>query len=149
VGRFEQLSFQMHLQGSDERGFYKPFPHDWTQDIKFAERFARTLMARGAGFRLSDPAPRTFGGYSAHGAVCGKTSRVYVDIRQWAAAKGWSVEQNDELAYLMLRRGSRYIVVPAGAGKVKVDGTWRELPDLTAQKSGRWLAPESTMTGFN
>ncbi|HZH98595.1 MAG TPA: stalk domain-containing protein [Fimbriimonadaceae bacterium] len=145
AGSFEELSIQMHLQGKDEKGFYKAFPHDWTSDVKMAERFARVLMARAAGDRLGQPATRSFSGYTASAAVCSKTSRVFVDIREWAGAKGWTVTSNSELGYLSLKKGTSYVVLPLGSGKMKVNGIWRTLSDLVAQKNGRDFVVESNL----
>lgn len=143
TGRFEYCLVQLLLQGSDAKGFYKAPEHDWTEDIKLVERLARVTMARAAGLRLGGLGTVSFPGYQALGSTCSKTARKYVGLSAWATTKGWSVEKNEDLAYWTLRKGANSIVVPAGANKIKVNGTWRVLPDLVMEKGGYRLVPEA------
>lgn len=140
---YEECTLNFLLQGSDAKGFYRAPDHDWTQDIKLAERLARVAMARAAGLRLGGLGTVAFPGYQALGASCTKTARKYVGLSAWANAKGWLVERNEELAYWTLRKGSNAIVVPVGTNRIKVNGSWRVLPDLVMEKEGYRLVPEA------
>jgi hypothetical protein len=148
LSRFSTFDLDMTLHDQPGSRWRNPPPHDWTGDLKIAETVARYAMSRGAAARLGSVSNCQFNGYMARTATCTKTNRVMVDVRDWAAAKGWSVEETAEPGYLTLRKGTRYVVVPSAAEKIKVDGQWRAMPDLVMVKSGRYMVPVSSADGI-
>ena len=146
--RFSTFDLSMTLHNLPGSRWRNPPAHDWTNDLKIAEYVARYAMSRGAGSRLGTVTNRQFNGYLARAATCTKTNRVMVDVRDWASAKDWSVEETAEPGYLTLRKGTRWAVIPSAAASIKVDGQWRAIPDLVMVKSGRWMFPVSSADGI-
>jgi hypothetical protein len=143
--RFATLQLDILLHSASGSRWYEPSEHDWSEDLKIAEYVARFAMSQGAGNRLGTAANRQFAGYAARAATCTKTGRVAVDVRDWAASRGWTVTETAEPGYLTLKKGTRWVVIPAGADRIKVDGQWRVMPDLVMFKNGRWMILQNSI----
>jgi hypothetical protein len=145
-GEYLNLSVFLNVtKGSN----YTPPSHDWTEDRQMLERLARRLMARAAGVRLGGFNTRTLAGTSIQSATCTKTNRRFGNLRSYAMNKGWKVAANDDLAYWTLSKGDHYAVIPYGSGRIKFDGTWVKMADVTMEKEGVLLAGEDVLNRLN
>jgi hypothetical protein len=113
------------------------------------ERVARIVFARAAGVRLGGFNTRTLAGTSIQSATCTKTNRLFGNLRSYAMNKGWKVAENDDLAYWTLSKGDHYAVIPYGSGRIKFDGTWVKMADVTMEKEGVLLAGEDVLNRLN
>ena len=147
---FANVSCQFIPQAeTDSAGFRRDPAHDYVRDIKLFERIARHTVARAAGSRLINFADVNLSGATVPGARCRYSNRMFGNLRRWCEVRGWSIEANDEVGYLMLRRGSRYAVVPLGTNAVKVDGQWFDLPDSVMERDGTVYVPRDVFERMN
>lgn len=147
---YESGHSRIALQGSDEKGFYKPPAHDWTQDQQLMERFLRYSLARIAGRRLGSITTSLMAGASIPSATCGRTNAKFGDLRSWCSAKGWTVTEDKTLGVLTVKRGATFAVVPMGTAWVKWDGaTWTKVSDVVMEKDGRVMAPKDVLDRLN
>lgn len=148
--RFEEGNSHLQLQGSDEKGFYKPPAHDWTQDQQLLERFLRYSLARIAGRRLGNVTTSNIAGASIPTAICERSNAKFGDLRAWCSAKSWTVTENKDLGVLTVKRGSTFAVIPMGTAWVKWDGaTWTKMSDVVMEKDGRVMAPNDVLDRLN
>jgi hypothetical protein len=140
----------VHLDGTDDKGFYKPPVHDWTADQQLMERFLRYSLARIAGRRLGNITTSSMAGASIPSANCERSNAKFGDLRSWCTAKGWSVTENKDLGVLTVKRGATFAVVPMGTAWVKWDGaTWTKMSDVVMEKDGRVMAPKDVLDRLN
>lgn len=109
----------------------------------------RIVFARATGLRLGGFTTRTLGGTSLQSAACTKTSRRFGNLRAYAMNKGWKLTVNDDLMYWTLSKGDHTAVVPYGSGRVKFDGTWVKMADVTMEKDGQFLVGEDVLNRLN
>lgn len=104
---------------------------------------ARTLLARVVARRLEPTDPRNIGALAVRQYRCKFSRREFLDLAEWAAARGWAVGSPDKVPCVTLTKGRRTIILPLAAMQAKVDGEWRDLGDVIAEKESRWLVPAS------
>jgi len=138
--RYEFVSVSLIPPRSSAGGHVRHLAHDWTHDRSLIETLARVSLARTAGYRLGSPGYAEVGGASIPTRKCGRSSAIFGEVNAWANRRGWSVEENTEFGYFTLKKGARYVVLPLGSPKVKVDGVWRDGGDVVALRDGKLYA---------
>jgi len=126
--------------GTSPKGFVLINPKDWTADKPLFERVARVTLANLAGSRLGASYSSALNGATVPTRKCGRSSAIFGEVNTWANRRGWSVEENTEFGYFTLKKGARYVVLPLGSPKVKVDGVWRDAGDVVALRDGKLYA---------
>jgi hypothetical protein len=107
-------------------------------DIPVVERFARVLMARGAGLRLVNPWEQVLSGVTVHFATCRISNRTFVRLDDWARARGWTSTLSNDKNVVTLRKGGQTAQVPLASQSIKIAGAWPEMADIVAEQDGVW-----------
>jgi len=139
--KWEKISLQaIPRYGTSSKGFVQINPKDWSKDKPLFERVARVTLANLAGSRLGSSYSSALNGATIPTRKCGRSSAIFGEVNAWASRRGWSVEENTEFGYFTLKKGGRYVVLPLGSPKVKVDGVWRDGGDVIALRDGKLYA---------
>lgn len=109
------------------------------EDAKKFEAIMRHALGRLAARRLASATSVSINGHSVPRLRDAATGRYFAKLDSWAAANGWSYRWNPDTAMIALSKGSRTAVVPLGARKIKVDGTWRDTGEVVLEKSGVYV----------
>ncbi|HRF58772.1 MAG TPA: hypothetical protein PLH94_02525 [Fimbriimonadaceae bacterium] len=138
---YGQIVVEFGINGTiSARGSRVAPPQDWAQWDPWIEDFARSIVARSVNRRL-EPAPTSrIDGTDVETFRCRISEGKYYKLRDWATARDYTIRVEENL--VRLNRGTREVVVPVGAAKVKVSGRWIDLPDLVAERNGSWYVPE-------
>ncbi|MCC6403283.1 MAG: hypothetical protein IT207_04670 [Fimbriimonadaceae bacterium] len=112
-----------------------------SRSSRLVEPSTRTLLARVVASRLEASDDLGIGSNRVPRHTSKFSEREFLDLDEWAAARGWAVSGPDAVPSVTLTKDGRTVLLPLAAMQAKVDGEWRELGDVVAEKEGRWLVP--------
>jgi hypothetical protein len=119
----------------------------------FAELVARHAIARAAGRRLENPTRTAIGGQPCVVMTESRSDRTFVELSDWALARGWSIRTNPDTAVTALTKDDRTILVPLGSRRIKSSEGWQEMGDLVMQvqygSSTRTFVPLASLEQAN
>ena len=111
-------------------------------DYRQMEDLTRRILGRMAAIDSISIAPMMINNKSvlARKSLSGE---VLLSMGQWAAARGFDLQQQkwNQLYYFKL--GNKEVIIPMAANKIRVEGKWLEGKEISALYRGCWYVPKS------
>lgn len=117
--------------------------HETDRDRRLLALLARQVLARVVCYDATDRGKVSIGDEPVQSFTTIRSGTRYLDLADWARARGWTVGKPDSVPSITLTKDGREILRPLAAMQAKIDGEWQELGDVVAEKDGRWLVPAS------
>lgn len=122
-------------------GTFKVVGKDRKAFGKVLECAARFTLARCAGLRLKGEKSIVRIESASVPTIKNKQGIVYVDLDAWAKARGLRRAFDASSAVEVVSKTGPQITIPLGSPKIEVDATWRDLPDIVAERDGKRYCP--------
>lgn len=134
---------------TDEQGSAIVENYDWSKidGEVVLEKYMRVVVGRLTAHHFGSASNVNAGGAVVSGFKSRDGKRLLGNVSDWAKKRGWSWT-DDPRGFATLRKGTDWAVLPLGAGKIKINGEWQDLPDLIAEKDGDWYLSASGLSAL-
>jgi len=111
----------------------------------WVEKLARLSLAKyAADRRVRAGSSQSVNGRSLAGFTAQKSNVNFVRFADWATARGIQYTYDSAKCTISFTRNGKSVLLPIAAKEVRVNGTWRDLPDIvmiSADRDERTLVP--------
>jgi hypothetical protein len=111
----------------------------------WVEKLARLSFAKyAADQRIRAGASQSVNGRSLAGFTAQKSNVNFVRFADWATARGIQYSYDSAKCTISFTRNGKSVLLPIAAKAVRVNGTWRDLPDIvmiSPDREERTLVP--------
>lgn len=137
------LSVNGKLIREDKNRF--PEKLDFTKDALWFESLLRRSISGYAHKRIKGESSQTISGKAVGTFLADGSKEVYVNLNEWASARGASATRNDKAHRISLvHRGTTYLFC-LGSESVKVGNEWKLMNDILIEYKGSYWAPLSSL----
>ena len=111
----------------------------------WVEKIARLSLAKyAADMRIRAGVSQSVNGRSLAGSTAQKSNVNFVRFADWATARGIQYTYDSAKCTISFTRNGKSVLLPIAAKAVRVNGTWRDLPDIvmiSPDREERTLVP--------
>ncbi len=145
VNNYERgyLSVNGKLIREDNNRF--PEKLDFSKDALWFESLLRRSISGYAHKRIKGESSQTVSGKAVGSFTADGSKEVYVNLVQWASARGASATRNDEAHRISLDHNGTTYLFSLGSESVKVGSEWKLMNDILIEYKGSYWAPLSTL----
>jgi hypothetical protein len=136
---------RIHYRGRSTRPADGYNSADPAGDRIACEGIARRVLARARGLEAVAATTVTVGSASVP-ALTGSRGDVLVELRSYCLARGLSLTMNARQSTASFQSGSRTVIVPLAANRIKGGSAWYSSQDISVMRNGQWYVPLNALS---